>query len=105
MTTRAIEIQGTLQEDGSLLLDEKPDLPPGRVKVTVEVILDYKQTDIWQFFKRIKAEREAQGIAPRSAEEIDAYLATMRDEGEREQLIEQIQEECRRQRESQKQGG
>jgi hypothetical protein len=99
MTAKAIEIEGTLREDGTLLLDEKPNLPPGRVKVIVAPILDYKQTEIWQFFERIKAERAALGIAPRSQEEIDTYLATMRDDDERCQLIEQIQEECQRHRE------
>jgi hypothetical protein len=99
MTISAIELQGTLREDGTLVLDEKPNMPPGRVKVTVQAILDYKQTDIWRFFERIKAERKALGIAPRSQEELDNYLATMRDDDERCQLIEQIQEECRQQRE------
>lgn len=101
MPRNAIEIQGTLREDGTLVLDQKPDLPPGRVKVTVQTVLDYKQTEIWQFFERLWAEREALGIPPRSQEEIDSYLATMRDDDERCQLIEQIQEECRRQRERQ----
>ena len=102
MTTSAIEIQGTLQEDGTLLLDQRLDLPPGRVKVTVEPVPDYTRTEIWQFFERMKAEREALGIAPRSQEEIDAYLATMRDDDERCQMIEQIQEECQRQRQRNK---
>ncbi len=102
MTTNAIEVQGTLREDGTLVLDDKINLPPGRVKVTVEPVPDYKQTEIWQFFERMKAEREALGIASRSQEEIDAYLATMRDDDERCQLIEQIQEECRRHREQSK---
>src|SRR5258708_18345846 len=103
MTANSIEIQGILWEDGTLVLDEKPKLPPGRVKVIVQAIVDYKQTEIWQFFERIKAEREALGIAPRSQEEIDNYLASMRDDDERCQLIEQIQEECRRHREQEKQ--
>ena len=97
MPANAIELQGTLREDGTLVLDEKPKLPPGRVRVVLQTIPHYKQTDIWRFFERLKAEREARGITPRSQEEIDAYLATMRDDDERSQLIEQIQEECRRQ--------
>lgn len=97
MAAGAIELAGTLREDGTLMLDRKPNLPPGRVKVTVEPVFDFKQTAIWQFFERIRAEREAQGVAPRSQEEIDAYLATMRDDEERCQMIEQIQEECRKQ--------
>jgi hypothetical protein len=102
MTTNAIELQGTLREDGTLVLDEKPKLPPGRVRVTVQPIPDYQQTDVWKFFERIKAEREALGIPPRSQQEIDAYLATMRDDEERCRFLERIQEECRRHREQQK---
>jgi hypothetical protein len=61
---------------------------------------DYTQTDIWQFFQRIDAERQAMGIAPPSQKEVDAYLAALRDEDEeRAQELERIQEECRRQRE------
>jgi hypothetical protein len=82
MTANAIEIQGTLQPDGTLVLDDKPNLPPGRVKVIVQPVLNYTQTDIWQFFQRIDAERKALGIVPPSKDEIDAYVATMREEGE-----------------------
>lgn len=80
MTTNAIELQGTLREDGTLVLDAKPNLPPGRVKVIVEPVPDYRQTEIWQFFERLWAEREAFGIPPRSQEEIDSYLAILRDD-------------------------
>src|SRR5262245_23860907 len=99
MPPNTFEIQGTLREDGTLVLDQKPNLPPGRVRVTVQAVLEYKQTDIWQFFQRIKAEREELVGTPPSPEEIDAYLATMRDDDERCQSVEQIQEECRRDRE------
>lgn len=82
MPANAVEIQGTLREDGTLQLDQKLNLPPGRVKVTVEPmpVPDLTKTEIWQFFERIWAEQRARGHVPRSKEEIDAYLATMRDE-------------------------
>ncbi len=99
MAATAIEIQGTLQEDGTLLLDQKPNLPPGRVKVTMQVIPDLQKTEIWEFLERIHAEQRARGFVPRSVEEIDAEIADGRDDDERSRLIEQIQEECRRQRE------
>jgi len=102
MTTNAIKVQGTLREDGTLVLDEKPNLSPGRVKVTVESVPDLTQTDVWQILDRIWAGQRARGHVPRTMEEIDAYLATMRDDDERCQSIEQIQEECQRHRESQK---
>lgn len=47
MSTNAIEVQGTLREDGTLELDNKPNLPAGRVKVTVEPVPDLTQTDVW----------------------------------------------------------
>ncbi len=99
MTTNAIEIQGTLREDGTLVLDQKPNLPPGRVKVTVEPVPDYKQTEIWQFFERLWAEQRARGHVPRTREEIDAELEAARQEDEeRMRGLERIHEECERRR-------
>jgi hypothetical protein len=91
MSTNAIEVQGTLREDGTLVLDDKPNLPPGRVKVTVQAIPDYRQTDIWQFFERLWAEQRARGHVPRTKEEIDAELESARQEDEqRMQELERI---------------
>jgi hypothetical protein len=102
MTTNAIEIQGTLREDGTLVLDDKPKLPPGRVKVTVEPIPDLTQTEIWQFFERLWAEQRARGHVPRTKEEIDAELEAARlEDEERMQEFEKIHEECRRYRHQQ----
>jgi hypothetical protein len=94
-----VEIQGTLQADGTLVLDEKPTLPPGRVRVSVQQLLDYTQTDIWQFFERLRAEQIARGHVPRSKEEIDAEIAAARQEDEERMLeMERLQEECWRAR-------
>jgi hypothetical protein len=97
-----LEIQGTLQPDGTLLLDEKPNLPPGRVRVTVQPVLDYTQTPIWKTLEKIHADLQASGHVPRSREEIDAEIAALRQEDEeRMQAIERLQEECARQRQQQ----
>src|SRR5687767_7045796 len=80
MASDAIEIQGTLREDGTLVLDEKPNLPPGRVKVTVESVPDLTQTDVWQVLEQIWAGQRARGHVPRSREEIDAELEASRQE-------------------------
>jgi hypothetical protein len=91
MTTNAIEIHGTLREDGTLLLDQKPNLPPGRVKVTVEPVSDLAQTDVWQVLERIWAGQRVRGHVPRSREEIDAELEASRQEDEeRMQALERI---------------
>lgn len=100
MSANAVEVQGTLREDGTLVLDRRPDLPPGRVKVTVQRVPPAEgEKPLLEFLKEIHAAQALRGHVPRSAEEIDAYLEDSRAEGEREQLIERIQEECRRERE------
>ncbi|HWG47694.1 MAG TPA: hypothetical protein VN688_33325 [Gemmataceae bacterium] len=103
MAAPVVELQGTLQADGTLVLDEKPNLPPGRVRVSVQPVLDYTQTDIWQFFERLREEQRARGHIPRSKEEIDADIAASRQEDEERMLeIERLQEECWRAREQQR---
>jgi hypothetical protein len=102
MPTHAIEIQGTLREDGTLVLDNKPNLPPGRMKVTVEPLPDLTQTDVWQVLERIWAGQRARGHVPRTREEIDAELEAARQEDEeRMQEFERIHEEGRRYRQQQ----
>jgi len=101
MTINAVEVQGTLREDGTLVLDEKPNLPPGRVKVMVQPAISVKSgvNDVISVLKRIHTAQLLRGHVPRSVEEIDADIAESRDDDERSKMIEQIQEECRRQRE------
>jgi len=40
MIANALELHGTLQADGRLILDEKPPLPPGRVRVALQPLID-----------------------------------------------------------------
>jgi hypothetical protein len=102
MTATVAELQGTLRADGTIVLDEKPDLPPGRVRVTVQPVLDLTQTDVWQVLERIWADQRARGHVPRSREAIDADITAMRQEDEeRMQAIERLHEECQRQRQQQ----
>src|SRR2546423_14335806 len=95
MASNVIELHGTLREDGTLVLDEKPNLPPGRVKVTVEPVPDLTQTDVWQVLERIWAGQRTRGHVPRTREQIDADLEAARQEDEeRMQALERIHEEC-----------
>lgn len=103
MATLVDCIEGTLQADGTLVLDKKPNLPPGRVCVTVQPLADLMQTDIWQALEKIWAEQRASGHVPRSKEEIDAEIAAARQEDEERALeIERLQEECWRARQQQR---
>jgi hypothetical protein len=90
-------IQGTLQADGTLLLDEKPNLLPGRVRVIVEPIIDLPTDDpFWQQMMEIWDSLRVAGHQPRTREEIDAELRTLDDDAEAEmQATERLHEECR----------
>jgi hypothetical protein len=77
------EVQGTLQPDGTLVLDEKPGVPPGRVRVTVQPVVVVPAED--PFWQQVQAIWDSlKGRTPRTREEIDAALSEMDDEAEAE---------------------
>ena len=77
MSLNEMVIEGTLKPDGTLELDEKLNLPPGRVKVTV-------QTEDWlRYLKRCRAELEASGATFRRGVDIEAEIDEIRGESER----------------------
>jgi hypothetical protein len=101
MMGHTIEIEGTLQADGSLILDEIPALPPGRVRVALQAINNQANAgaDVLTVLKRIRAEQKARGHSPRTRDEIDAAIDAMRGEDEeRMQAIERLHEQGQRPR-------
>lgn len=101
MNPPAIEIEGTLQADGQLVLDEKPALPPGRVRVALQPIADEASggADVLAVLLRIRADQKARGHVGRTRQAIDAALDAMRaEDDERMQAIEKLQQECQRTR-------
>jgi hypothetical protein len=98
-----VTVEGTLEPDGTLELDSKPNLPAGRVQVTVQVLPELPQGDpFWDMMKSIWAEQKARGHVPRSVEEVEADRREMREGWARRQdAIERLQEEARRLREQQ----
>ena len=96
-----VVVEGTVQPDGTLEVTEKVNLPAGRVHVTVQQVAEPVQPDrFWRMMESIWAAQLASGRIPRTREEIDAEIEAMRDEAEEEmQVVERLQEECRRDRE------
>jgi len=97
-------IEGTIQPDGTLVLDEKPNLPAGRVTVVLrpqaELVVP-NDDPFWQRMQAIWDAQKAGGHVPRSAEEIDAQQREMREAWvKRQEAIEQLQEESRRLRQA-----
>jgi hypothetical protein len=91
MNTPSLVLHGQIQPDGTLHIEEKINLPPGPVAVTVQTVAARTRKATLQVLQEIRAAREAQGIVGRTAAEIDAEINAMRDEDElRMQDIESI---------------
>jgi hypothetical protein len=100
MSTQQVILHGLIQPDGTLQVEEKVNLPPGPVNVTVESAPVAARKGTLQVLEEIWAEREARGMVGRSPEEIDAEIAAMRGEDEkRMQAIEAIPQQSAEKRE------
>jgi hypothetical protein len=102
MSADTVVIQGIVRSDGTLELEGKVPLPPGKVSVTLQPVPYSQETDpFFQMLRGIRAAREQAGLQPRSREEIDAQVREIRDEFEEGvKEAERLQEECRRRREA-----
>jgi hypothetical protein len=99
MNATSLKTTGTIKPDGTLELDDKTNLPPGRVRVTLSIVPEGTgaKEDTWTVLERIWKENETLGLKPRTAEEIDAYINGLRDElEEHANQIEALQEEIAR---------
>ena len=92
MDTRQVVVNGTVQPDGTLDLDEKVRLPAGRVQVTVqwEAQPGPEVVSLRETFEQINKSQEARGFQGRSKEEIDASVRELREEPEYDAKWKQI---------------
>ena len=92
MSSQPLVLHGQIRPDGTLQVEEKINLPPGPVSVTVQPVATARRKPTLQVLEEIRAERETLGTIGRSAEEIDAEINAMRDDDEtRMRDIESIQ--------------
>jgi len=82
MPNTSLEVLGTVRADGTLDLDQKLSVPPGRVKVRVESVETPASPaeNLIEFVRRSRRELEASGHQFRTKEAIDAELAELRNE-------------------------
>jgi len=104
MSLREVVVEGTFNADGTLELDQTPNLMPGRVTVVlrqeVELVVP-KDDPFWQRMQAIWDAQKAAGHIPRTTEEIAAEQREMREGwAKRQEAIERLQEESRRQRQA-----
>ncbi len=96
MATTILETLGTVRPDGTLDLDQKVTVVPGRVKVrveSVEVPAPPAETLV-QFVQRTRRELEAAGHKFMNDEEVTAWIEELRSDDDRiEQIYRQADEE------------
>src|ERR1700734_1267902 len=95
MSVTEVVVEGTLQPDGTLQLDHKPDLSPGRVKVVLRQESEATPvTEDWfQCLQRIRAEREAAGYPFMNEAEMNAYLEWLREGDRIDDLLREVDEQ------------
>jgi hypothetical protein len=74
MSLNTIIVQGTLKPDGTLELDEKPTLAPGRVHVVLQPISTGSTSNggLAETIEEIRQEQQARGYTGRTPEEMTA---------------------------------
>ena len=77
-------VEGTLKPDGTLELDQKPSLSPGRVKVILQPAQagTPPKRGLTGIIDEIRRSQQARGFQGRSAQEIEAGLREGEDEYE-----------------------
>jgi hypothetical protein len=82
MHRNEVVMEGTLRPDGTLDLDEKPNLSPGGVTVVLrrESQPAPTQEDWWQFMQRSRKELEVTGHPFMNDREVELYIDWLRQE-------------------------
>jgi hypothetical protein len=89
MSLTVVVVEGTLKPDGTLELDQKPSLAPGRVRVVLQAAAESSaaQEGWWPYLQRLRAEREAAGYHFMNEAEMQAHLAWIREDEDRIERI------------------
>jgi hypothetical protein len=100
MSATHVVVEGTVKPDGSLELDCKLELPPGRVQLIVQPLPDLPDDDpFWQMMKGIWAARRKAELTPRDTEEVEEQRRALRDDADEEiENAVALQEESKRMR-------
>jgi hypothetical protein len=85
MAATSLEVLGTVRPDGTLELDERLNVSPGRVKVRVESVdqLAQPSENLVEFVQRLRREMEAAGSHFMNDDEVTAWVEELRSEEDR----------------------
>jgi hypothetical protein len=91
MSLSEFSVEGTLKPDGTLELDHKPSLAPGRVTVVLRrESQPTPQEGWWPCMQRVRAEREIAGYHFMGEAEMETHMQWLREDEDR---IDQIYRE------------
>lgn len=98
MSLSEVLMEGTLKTDGTIELDRKPDLEPGRVSVILRPVCEQRPAeDWWQYLQRTRQELEQQNYPTMTEQEVESHVNWLRGDDDRiEDVYRQIEEERRR---------
>ena len=88
-------VEGTLNPDGTLDLDQKPSIAPGRVTVILRQHVEPAappQESMWEFLKRSRRELEASGSPFMNEQEMNAHIEWLREEDPIDEMLRQAVE-------------
>lgn len=91
-------IEGTLKPDGTLELDQKPNLSPGRVTVVLrqQPQPTPPKEDWFQHLQRIRAGREAAGYPFMNEDETTAHIEWLRQGDRIDDLLREADQQCQK---------
>lgn len=105
MSLGEVVVGGTLKLDGTVELDQKPNLAPGRVQVVLRPIEEtaVAQEGWWPYMQRLRRKLEESGAKFMNEEEMNAHIEWLRESDRFDDLLRQEdeqrqpeQQECRR---------
>ena len=94
MSVQEVVIEGTLKPDGTLELDRKPNLPPGRVTVVLrQETAASPQENWWHFMQRTRLELEGAGSRFMDERELQAHIEWVREPDRIDEMLRETEEQ------------
>lgn len=88
-------VTGTLKPDGTLELDQKPELPAGRVTVVLRQEAPAAKEGWWPFMQAVRKRMEEVGCGFLDEKEMQAHIDWLREEDRFDELLRQADQQRR----------
>jgi hypothetical protein len=94
MNLTEVTIDGTIKPDGTLELDSKPELSPGRVKVVLRQEIGTRPTEgWWAFMQNVRKRMDDAGCRLMDEKEMQAHVEWLREEDRIDEMLREMTEQ------------